>query len=142
MSKKRKKKRHTGRVILSLTLIVLAIGLFLGKDALTDALKTKAAQFVAKKMLEEQLRQSIPSENPGADAIDASKIVDQMDTEDLQKATEIAEKYIDSGNIGKYVEMVADGNLSELKEQVQNDLSEADQQTLLELYEKYKGLVP
>ena len=93
-------------------------------------------------MLEEQLRQNIPADLPGADSIDVDQIVDQIDAEDLQKATEIAEKYIAPENIAEYAEMAANGNLSELKEQVQGDLSEADQQALRELYEKYKDIIP
>lgn len=136
---KRRKKKHMARIVVPVILVIIAVSLFFGRNAIIGGIKAKAVETVAKKLLEEQLHKAA---GESGSSIDVSEIVDNMDKEDIQKAADIAEKYVSSENIGEYVEMVKDGRLSELKQQVQGEITEADKQELMELYEKYKDQIP
>lgn len=141
MKEKRKhKKKHRGRIIFGLIVIALAAGLLIGKDAIVQKIKMKAAQMVAEKLLEEQFSKVL--EENGISGVDVSKIVDNIEPEDMEKAIDIAEKYVEPEKISEYVELAKDGNISEVKQRVKQELSGTDEQELRELYEKYKNQIP
>lgn len=142
MAKGKRRKKHYGRVIVSLVLIAVAIGLFLGRNAVINGLKSKFTEVIAKKIIEEQFRSEKESGVLDIDDETVSKVIESIEPEDLQEAADIAEKYIEPENIGEYVDMVKEGNLSELEQQFQDQVSMEDQQRLMELYEKYKDQIP
>lgn len=142
MAKRKKTKRHTGRIIVSVLLIVVAAGLFIGRNAIIDGLRTKAVKTVATKLLEEQLSKAAKEVLGSNVDVDVSEVIDNMEEEDIEKAVDIAEKYVEPGKLEEYVEMVRDGDIARIKQQVKEELSEEDKQELRGLYEKYKDQIP
>ena len=120
-------------------LIVAAGGLFAGRHAILEGVKTKAASEIGKRLLEEQIGNNI---NIGGQNVNVSEIVDQMDEEDVQKVTGIAEKYISPDNLKQAAAMAADGDLEGLKDMAGGQLTEEDKNELQEIYEKYKNQIP
>ena len=132
---KRRKKRH---IALLATVGVLALGagaLFYCKDSIIGGIKTKAATEIGRKLLEEQIGGSL---NIAGQKIDVSEIIDQMDQADVERVTEIAEKYISPEAAG----LAASGNMEGLKDMAQEQLTQEDKEELQALYEKYKGQIP
>ena len=134
MAKGKKRKKHYGRVIVSLILIVIAVGLFLGRNVVIDGLKSKFTEVVAKKMIEEQLIREKESGTLQIDDETVTRVIESIEPEDLKEAADIAEKYIEPENIGEYVDMVKDGNLSELEQQFKDQVTPDDMQKLQNLY--------
>lgn len=142
MAKGKKRKKYYGRVIVSLVLIAAAVGLFFGRNAVINGLKSKFTEVVAKKIIEEQFRSEKESGILEIDDETVSQVIESIEPEDLKEAADIAEKYIEPENMGEYVDMVKDGKLSELQQQFQDQVSQEDMQRLQELYEKYKDQIP
>lgn len=137
MAARRKKKRHTGLVVLTV-LLVLGAGLFLGRHAIIDGIKSKAIKEVSKKLMESQLGGEI---TVGGQTVNVSEIIDHMDEADVEKVNSIAEKYVSQENIGNYLEMIQSGDMSGLKEQAKESLTPEDKQELQGIYEKYKNQI-
>lgn len=136
---KRKKKRH---IALLATVGILALGagtLFYCKDSIIGGIKTKAATEIGRKLLEEQIGRSLTI---AGQKIDVSEIMDQMDQADVERVTEIAEKYISPDNIQEAAGLAASGNMEGLKSMAQEQLTQEDKEELQALYEKYKGQIP
>ncbi len=75
-----------------------------------------------------------------------SQVVENMEQEDVETLTGIAEKYISQDNLKQAADLVANGDMEGLKELAQEQVTEEDQARLEELYDKYKdkisGYVP
>ena len=80
--------------------------------------------------------------NIAGQKIDVSEIIDQMDQADVERVTEIAEKYISPDNIQEAAGLAASGNMEGLKDMAQEQLTQEDKEELQALYEKYKGQIP
>ena len=65
-----------------------------------------------------------------------------MDQADVERVTEIAEKYISPDNIQEAAGLAASGNMEGLKDMAQEQLTQEDKEELQALYEKYKGQIP
>lgn len=133
MAARRKKKKHTGLIVLAVLLIIGA-GLFAGRHAIIDGIKTKAIKEVSKKLMESQLGGEI---TVGGQTVNVSEIIDHMEEADVEKVNSIAEKYVSQENISNYLEMVQSGDMSGLKEQAKESLTPEDKQELQGIYEKY-----
>ena len=138
MKGKKRKKRHTGLLMFTAFLAVAAVVLFAGRDMIVKKVKTKVATEVGKKMLEEQIGKSI---NVGGQEIDVSEIVNQMEEQDVEKVTEIAEKYISKDNIKQAADMAARGDVEGLRGLAEGQITEEDKNELQELYNKYKDQI-
>lgn len=138
MKGKKRKKRHTGLLMFTAFLAVAAVVLFAGRDMIVKKVKTKVATEVGKKMLEEQIGKSI---NVGGQEIDVSEIVNQMEEQDVEKVTEIAEKYISKDNIKQAADMAASGDVEGLRGLAEGQITEEDKNELQELYNKYKDQI-
>lgn len=138
MKGKKQKKRHTGLLMFTAFLAVAAVVLFAGRDMIVKKVKTKVATEVGKKMLEEQIGKSI---NVGGQEIDVSEIVNQMEEQDVEKVTEIAEKYISKDNIKQAADMAASGDVEGLRGLAEGQITEEDKNELQELYNKYKDQI-
>ena len=68
--------------------------------------------------------------------------MNQMDEEDVEKVSQIAEKYISPENIRQAAGMVASGDVEGLKSLAEGQLTEEDKNELMGLYEKYKDQIP
>ena len=93
---KRKRKRHTGLLVVAGVLVISAGTLFVCRDSIISGIKAKAAKEIGKKLLEEQIGGSL---KVAGQSVDIQAIMDQMDQADVDKVTEIAEKYISPDNI-------------------------------------------
>lgn len=135
----KRRKVQAGFIVTVVILVVAAGGLFAGRHAILKGVKTKAASEIGKRLLEEQIGNNI---NIGGQNVNVSEIVDQMDEQDVQKVTEIAEKYISSDNVKQAAAMAANGDLEGLKDMAGGQLTEEDKNELQEIYEKYKNQIP
>lgn len=138
MKKKKRKRRHTGLFLFTAVLTVAAVVLFVGRHAIVQEIKTKVATEVGKKMLEEQIGKSI---NVGGQEINVSDIVNQMEEQDVEKVTEIAEKYISKDNIKQAADLAASGDVEGLRGLAEGQITEEDKNELQELYNKYKDQI-
>lgn len=137
--KKRKKRRHIGLLVVAGVLVIGAGTLFFCKDSIIGGIKTKAAKEIGKKLLEEQIGSSL---NLAGQKVDISEIMEQMDQADVEKVTEIAEKYISPDNIQEAAGLAASGNVEGLKDMAKEQLTQEDKEELQKMYEKYKGQIP
>lgn len=135
---KRKKKKHFGLLVVTSVLVIGAGTLFLCRDTIISGVKTKAATEIGKKLLEQQIGASL---NIAGQKVDISKIMDQMDQADVEKVTEIAEKYISPDNIQDAAGLAASGNMEGLKDMAQEQLTQEDKEELQKMYEKYKDRI-
>ncbi len=138
MKGKKRKKRHTGLLLFTAFLAVAAVVLFAGRDMIVKKVKTKVTTEVGKKMLEEQIGKNI---NVGGQEINVSEIVNQMEEQDVEKVTEIAEKYISKDNIKQAADMAVSGDVEGLRGLAEGQITEEDKNELQELYNKYKDQI-
>lgn len=135
----KRRKVQAGFIVTVVILVVAAGGLFAGRHVILKGVKTKAASEIGKRLLEEQIGNNI---NIGGQNVNVSEIVDQMDEQDVQKVTGIAEKYISPDNLKQAAAMAANGDLEGLKDMAGGQLTEEDKNELQEIYEKYKNQIP
>ena len=109
---------------------------------LTSRQNGSVGGYMVKKMIEEQLIREKESGTLQIDDETVTRVIESIEPEDLKEAADIAEKYIEPENIGEYVDMVKDGNLSELEQQFKDQVTPDDMQKLQNLYEKYKDQIP
>lgn len=142
MGKQKKRKKHMTLLAVTTVLVVTAGVLFAGRHVIIQNIKTKAAVEIGRKMLEAQIGQTVQIGGQEADVSDiAAQIEEQMDEEDVQKVTEIAEKYISPENIRQAADMAASGDAEGLRNLAEGQISEEDRQELQGLYDKYKDQI-
>ena len=138
-----KKKRHLGLLVISSSLVLCAGALFAGRHVILEEVRTKAATEIGKRVLMEQLNRHAST---AGQASAVSQVVENMEQEDVETLTGIAEKYISQDNLKQAADLVANGDMEGLKELAQVQVTEEDQARLEELYDKYKdkisGYVP
>lgn len=136
--KKSKKKSQIRLVAVAAALVVTAAALFAGRHMIVQEIKTKAAVEIGKKIFEGQMGKNV---NIGGADIDVSGIAGQLEDQDVQQVTEIAEKYISPENIQQAASLAASGDMEGLQALAEGQVTEEDRAKLEELYEKYKGLL-
>lgn len=136
---KRKKRKHIRLLAVTVILIGAAGTLFISRDAILQKVRTTAATEIGKKILEQQIGSTV---NINGQEIAVSDVVNQMDEEDVERVSQIAEKYISPENIKQAADMAASGDVEGLKSLAEGQLTEADKNELLGLYEKYKDQIP
>ena len=137
MSAKRR-KRHTGFKVFLIIVAVLAVSIFVLKDQIISAVKTKAAEVVVEKLLEEKLSDDSLSYN----GVSAKDIMDHMDEADKETITSVITSNMTEENISAVESYVKSGDTAGLKDYVKDNLSETDKATVEDLYEKYKDQIP
>ncbi|MCM1039400.1 MAG: hypothetical protein NC434_08755 [Ruminococcus sp.] len=142
MSKKRRKKKKGLGMIVFLSLVILCCLVFiffLAKGYLTEAVKSKVTEKVAEQVLEKAFESA---GDPQA-AEKARQIVADMDEEDKKQAEEIIGKYADGETISDCMDIMEGGvnseSIAEVRQYLEQSVSEEDMQALWELYEKYGG---
>ena len=136
---KRKKRKHIRLLAVTVILIGAAGTLFISRDAILQKVRTTAATEIGKKILEQQIGSTV---NINGQEIAVSDVVSQMDEEDVERVSQIAEKYISPENIKQAADMAASGDMEGLKSLAEGQLTEADKNELMGLYEKYKDQIP
>lgn len=138
-----KKKRHLSLLVISSSLVLCAGALFAGRHVILEEVRTKAATEIGKRVLMEQLNRHAST---AGQASAVSQVVENMEQEDVETLTGIAEKYISQDNLKQAADLVANGDMEGLQELAQEQVTEEDQARLEELYDKYKdkisGYVP
>lgn len=135
----RKWKKHVALLAVTGILVAGAVVLFAGRDTIEKQIKTKAAMEIGKKIFEEQLGKTV---NVGGQQINVSDVMDNMEQEDVEQLTDIAQKYISPENLKQAADMAASGDVQGLAGLAKEQVSDADRAQLLELYEKYKNQLP
>lgn len=142
MKKRKKRRTHIGLLVITAVLVVAAGTLFAGRHAIVQGIKTKAAMEIGKKMLETQIGHTINIDGQEVNVSEiAAQIEEQMDEQDVQKVTEIAEKYISPDNIKQAANMAANGDTEGLQALAEGQISEEDKQELQGIYDKYKDQI-
>lgn len=132
----RKRKKHAALLAVSAILVAGAVVLFAGRGTIEKQIKAKAAMEIGKKIFEQQLSKTV---NVGGQQVDVSDVVDNMEQEDIEQLTGIAQKYISPENIKQAVDMAASGDVQGLAGLANGQVSDADRAQLEALYEKYKN---
>lgn len=139
MHNNHKKRKHTRLLSATIILVGVAGALFFGRDAILQKVRTTAATEIGKKLLEQQIGATV---NINGQEIEVSDVMNQMDEEDVEKVSQIAEKYISPENIRQAAGMAASGDVEGLKSLAEGQLTEEDKNELMGLYEKYKDQIP
>ncbi len=135
----RKRKKHIGLLVVTGVLAISAGILYAGRHVIVEQVKTKAAVEIGKKLLTEQFGSQI---TVGGQQVDVEKMIENMDQEDVEQVTEIAEKYISPENIKQAADLAVKGDMEGLKALAGEQVSQEDMQQLQGLYEKYKDQIP
>ena len=135
----RKWKKHVALLAVTGILAAGAVVLFAGRDTIEKQIKTKAAMEIGKKIFEQQLGKTV---NVGGQQVNVSDVVDNMEQEDVEQLTGIAQKYISPENIKQAADMAASGDLEGLRGLAKEQVSDNDRAQLEALYEKYKNQLP
>ncbi len=132
----KKRKKHVALLAVTGILVAGAVVLFAGRGTIEKQIKAKAAMEIGKKIFEQQLSKTV---NVGGQQVDVSDVVDNMEQEDIEQLTGIAQKYISPENIKQAVDMAASGDVQGLAGLANGQVSDADRAQLEALYEKYKN---
>lgn len=135
----RKKRKHIRLLAVTGVLVVTAGVLFAGRNVVIEQMKVKTVKEISKKVLSEQLGAQA---GPEGWQEEVSQVIDQMEAEDVETLTDIAQKYISPENIRQAAELAASGDLEKLQDLAEDQVSGEDQAKLQELYEKYRTQVP
>lgn len=133
-----KKKRHLSLLVISSSLVLCAGALFAGRHVILEEVRTKAATEIGKRVLMEQLNRHAST---AGQASAVSQVVENMEQEDVETLTGIAEKYISQDNLKQAADLVANGDMEGLQELAQEQVTQEDQALLEELYDKYKDKI-
>lgn len=138
-SRKRKKKGMGTIAFLGLVILgCLVVIFFIGKGYVKSMVTRKVTEQVTQQVFERALEST---GDPRA-AEKAKEIVASMDKEDKEQAEEIIGKYADSQTIADCMDIVEGGineqSISEVKQYLEQSVSEEDMQALQGMYEKYK----
>lgn len=149
MSKRRKKKKQgMGAVILlALVVIVCAVVLIgLVRGNLTDSIKSAVNRKVTEQVMEQAIQKALESSGDPDAAAKAKEIVSSIDEEDMREAEAIVQKYADGDTLSDLVSIAGNGvnneTIEQVKEYIQENVSEEDMRKLQELYRKYEKKVP
>ncbi|MGN0279334.1 MAG: hypothetical protein ACI4C4_08270 [Lachnospiraceae bacterium] len=145
MSRKRKKKKGTGKIVVLSLIIVVSVLILVGlvKGTLGNGVKHVVVEKATEQIMEQAVQKALESSGDPQAAAKAKEIVSNMDEADKQQAEEIIEKYADTEALSDCMDIVSEGvtdeSIAEVEEYLQNSVSSEDMQKLQELYEKYRN---
>lgn len=124
--------------------VIVLIGLVSGsfKDRIQSAVTGK----VTEQFMEQAIRKALESSGDPEAAAKAKEIVDSIDEEDKKAAEEIIGKYAKQDTVSDLIDIAGGGinseSVEQIKDYLQDNMSEDDIQKLQELYNKYGEQVP
>lgn len=130
MSKRKKQKGSKLPVVLGILAAFLVVGSVL-YFAVYRPVKAKVVDKVAEKTI------TSIAEQAGVDSSVANEIYDSMSEEDQKTVQDLIESHADADTIQKATQMYTDGDTSGLKDLAESELSDEEQQELVDLYQKY-----
>lgn len=136
MSRRRRRKRHTGLKIFLVLVLVLAAGGLIFRNQIKDTVKQKAAGVVMEQVVQQAGDLNLPGDIPVAE------IYEKLDEEDKEALNEIIADHVTEETIQDVKEYVEDGDMQGLEQYVEETLTGEDNAKLQELYEKYKDQLP
>lgn len=134
-------------IFLALLVIVCAMVLIgLVRGNLTDSLKSAVNRKVTEQVMEQAIQEALERSGDPQAAAKAKEIVGSMDEADRKEAEAIVEKYANGDTLSDLANIVGNGinneSVEQVKEYLQENVSEEDIQKLQELYQKYGEQVP
>ena len=145
---RKKKKKAVGTVILLLLVIVICTVVLVGlvSGSFKDGVKSAVTRKVTEQVMEQAIQRALESSGDPEAAAKAKEIVDSIDEEDKKAAEEIIEKYADQDTLTDLIGIAGNGinsgSVEQVKDYLQENMSEDDIQKLQELYKKYGEQVP
>lgn len=124
--------------------VIVLIGLVSGsfKDRIQSAVTGK----VTEQFMEQAIRKALESSGDPEAAAKAKEIFDSIDEEDKKAAEEIIGKYAKQDTVSDLIDIAGGGinseSVEQIKDYLQDNMSEDDIQKLQELYNKYGEQVP
>lgn len=147
-NRKKKKKKNTRTVIiLSIVIVVCVIVLiWLVGGLLKNKVMSAVHRKVTEQVMEYGIRQALESIDDPEAAVRAKEIVDSIDEEDLREVEEIVEKVVNEDTVSDLINIVGSGvdsgSVEQVKDYLQENISEEDIRKLQELYNKYAEQAP
>ena len=145
---RKKKKKGIGTIVMLLLVIVVCVIVLIGlvggsfKDGIQSAITGK----VTEQFMEQAIRKALESSGDPEAAAKAKEIVDSIDEADKKAAEEIIGKYANQDTVSDLIGIAGDGinseSVEQIKDYLQDNMSEDDIQKLQELYKKYEEKVP
>ena len=145
--KKKRKKNMRTVIILSIVIVVCVIVLiWLVGGLLKNKVMSAVHQKVTEQVMEYGIRQALESNDDPEAAAKAKEIVDNVDEEDLREVEKIVEKVVNEDTVSDLMNIVGNGidsgSVEQVKDYLQENISEEDMHKLQELYNKYAEQAP
>ncbi|MBR4529188.1 MAG: hypothetical protein IKO80_02800 [Lachnospiraceae bacterium] len=139
----RRKKTNTGLVvgiIFAVTgIITLMIVLFM--VGTWQDLKKNVADRAADMVVEKAVEQALESQGIPADDRVVNEVLEMIDPADKQAVSDIIVNHFDADTVTEVTGQLVSGDSAAAMDTMRENLSEEEMQTLLEMAEKYPGLI-
>ena len=145
---RKKKKKSIGTIIILLLVIVVCVIVLIGlvSGSFKDSIQSAVTGKVTEQFMEQAIRKALESSGDPEAAAKAKEIVDSIDEADKKAAEEIIGKYANQNTVSDLIDIAGGGinsdSVEQIKDYLQNSMSEEDIQKLQELYNKYGEKVP
>lgn len=145
---RKKKKKGIGTIVMLLLVIVVCVIVLIGLvgESFKDGIQSVVTGKVTEQFMEQAIRKALESSGDPEAAAKAKEIVDSIDEADKKAAEEIIGKYANQDTVSDLIGIAGDGinseSVEQIKDYLQDNMSEDDIQKLQELYNKYGEQVP
>ena len=145
---RKKKKKGIGTIVMLLLVIVVCVIVLIGLvgGSFKDGIQSVVTGKVTEQFMEQAIRKALESSGDPEAAAKAKEIVDSIDEADKKAAEEIIGKYANQDTVSDLIGIAGDGinseSVEQIKDYLQDNMSEDDIQKLQELYKKYEEKVP
>ena len=145
---RKKKKKSIGTIIILLLVIVVCVIVLIGlvSGSFKDSIQSAVTGKVTEQFMEQAIRKALESSGDPEAAAKAKETVDSIDEADKKAAEEIIGKYANQNTVSDLIDIAGGGinsdSVEQIKDYLQNSMSEEDIQKLQELYNKYGEQVP
>lgn len=145
---RKKKKKGVGTIIMLLLVIVTCVIVLVGlvSGSFKDGIQSAVAGKVTEQFMEQAIQGVLERSGDPEAAAKAKEIVDSIDEADKEAAEEIIGKYANQDTVSDLIDIAGGGinndSVEQIKDYLQDNMSEEDIQKLQELYKKYGEQVP
>ncbi len=139
----RRKKTNTGLVvgiifavagIITLMIVLFMVGTW-------QDLKKNVADRAADMVVEKAVEQALESQGIPADDRVVNEVLEMIDPADKQAVSDIIVNHFDADTVTEVTGQLVSGDSAAAMDTMRENLSEEEMQTLLEMAEKYPGLI-
>lgn len=145
---RKKKKKGIGTIIVLLLVIVVCVIVLIGLvgGSFKDGIQSVVTRKVTEQFMEQAIQKALENSGDPEAAAKAKEIVDSIDEADKKAAEEIIEKYANQDTVSDLIDIAGGGinseSVEQIKDYLQDNMSEDDIRKLQELYNKYGEQVP